>query len=51
MLKGKTVILGVTASIAAYKAASLASMLVKAGADVRVIMTPNAVNIINTITF
>lgn len=51
MLKGKTVILGVTASIAAYKAASLASMLVKAGADVRVIMTPNAVNIINPITF
>ncbi len=51
MLKGKTVVLGVTGSIAAYKAASLASMLVKQHADVRVIMTKNACNIINPITF
>ena len=39
MLKNKTVLLGVTGSIAAYKAATLASMLVKAGANVEVIMT------------
>lgn len=51
MLKGKTVILGVTGSIAAYKAASLASTLVKQGAEVNVIMTANAVNFINPITF
>ena len=51
MLKGKTVVLGVTGSIAAYKIASLASMLKKQGADVEVIMTKNAVNFINPITF
>ena len=51
MLKGKTVVLGVTSSIAAYKIASLASMLKKQGADVEVIMTKNAVNFINPITF
>lgn len=51
MLKGKTIILGVSGSIAAYKSASLASMLVKQGADVHVIMTENAVNFINPITF
>ncbi len=51
MLKGKTVVLGVTGSIAAFKAASLASMLVKQGAEVHVIMTENAVNFINPITF
>lgn len=51
MLKGKTVVLGVSGSIAAFKAASLASMLVKAHADVHVIMTANAVNFINPITF
>ncbi|MDD5949053.1 MAG: bifunctional phosphopantothenoylcysteine decarboxylase/phosphopantothenate--cysteine ligase CoaBC [Lachnospiraceae bacterium] len=51
MLKGKTVVLGVTGSIAAYKIASLASMLVKAHADVHVIMTPNATNFIHPITF
>lgn len=50
-LQGKTVILGVTGSIAAYKAASLASLLVKNGADVEVLMTKNACNIINPITF
>ena len=51
MLKGKTVLLGVTASIAAYKIAYLASALVKQGARVHVLMTKNAVNFINPITF
>ncbi|MDD3278386.1 MAG: bifunctional phosphopantothenoylcysteine decarboxylase/phosphopantothenate--cysteine ligase CoaBC [Lachnospiraceae bacterium] len=51
MLKGKTVILGVTGSIAAYKAADLASMLVKQHASVHVIMTSNACQFINPITF
>ena len=51
MLKGKCVVLGVTGSIAAYKIASLASALVKLGADVNVIMTRNATNFINPITF
>ena len=51
MLKGKTVVLGVTGSIAAYKIASLASMLVKAHADVHVLMTKNATNFINPIAF
>ena len=51
MLKDKFIVLGVSGSIAAYKAASLASMLVKAGAKVQVIMTRNATNIINPITF
>ncbi|MDY2590963.1 MAG: bifunctional phosphopantothenoylcysteine decarboxylase/phosphopantothenate--cysteine ligase CoaBC [Agathobacter sp.] len=51
MLKGKCVVLGVTGSIAAYKIASLASALVKLGADVNVIMTQNATNFINSITF
>lgn len=50
-LKGKTIILGVSGSIAAYKTASLASALVKQGADVHVLMTANAVNFINPITF
>lgn len=51
MLKGKTVILGVTGSIAAYKMANLTSMLTKLRCDVHVIMTQNATNIINPITF
>ena len=51
MLEGKTVVLGVTGSIAAYKAANIASMLKKLGADVFVIMTENATNIINPIAF
>lgn len=51
MLKGKCVVLGVTGSIAAYKIASLASALVKMHADVNVIMTKNATNFINPITF
>jgi len=51
MLKGKTVVLGITGSIAAYKMANVASALVKEGADVHVVMTKNAVNFINPITF
>ncbi|MBQ2801814.1 MAG: bifunctional phosphopantothenoylcysteine decarboxylase/phosphopantothenate--cysteine ligase CoaBC [Lachnospiraceae bacterium] len=51
MLQGKTVVLGVTGSIAAYKIANLASMLVKLRADVHVLMTENATNFINPITF
>ena len=51
MLKGKTVLLGVTGSIAAYKTASLASMLVKKGVKVHVLMTKNAAHFINPITF
>lgn len=51
MLKGKTVLLGVTGSIAAYKIANLASMLMKLHCDVHVIMTKNATNFINPITF
>lgn len=51
ILKNKTVLLGVTGCIAAYKSASLASLLVKAGAEVHVIMTENATNFINPITF
>ncbi len=51
MLQGKTVVLGVTGSIAAYKIANLASMLVKQHCDVHVAMTENATNFINPITF
>lgn len=51
MLKGKTVVLGVTGGIAAYKIANLASMLVKLHCDVHVIMTQNATNFITPITF
>lgn len=51
MLKGKTVLLGVSSSIAAYKAASLASMLVKQHADVHVLMTENATRFISPMVF
>lgn len=51
MLQGKTVVLGVTGSIAAYKIASLASKLIKLHADVHVLMTQNATNFITPITF
>ncbi len=51
MLKGKTIVLGVTGSIAAYKIANLASALKKLHANVQVIMTKNATNFINPITF
>ncbi len=51
MLRGKHILLGVTGSIAAYKIANLASALVKLHADVTVLMTRNATNFINPITF
>jgi phosphopantothenoylcysteine decarboxylase/phosphopantothenate--cysteine ligase len=51
MLKGKVVVLGVTGSIAAYKAADLASKLVQAGASVDVVMTPAASEFITPLTF
>lgn len=50
-LKNKTILLGVSGGIAAYKSATLASMLVKSGAEVRVIMTEHATNFIHPITF
>lgn len=50
-LNNKTILLGVTGGIAAYKSASLASLLVKSGAEVRVVMTEHATNFINPITF
>ena len=51
MLKGKTILLGVSGGIAAYKMADVASSLVKLGATVHVLMTRNATNFINPITF
>lgn len=51
MLKGKTVAIAVTGSIAAYKMANVASMLIKQHADVHVLMTENATKFINPITF
>ena len=51
MLKGKTVVIAVTGSIAAYKMANVARMLIKLGADVQVLMTRNATQFINPITF
>ena len=51
MLKGKTVLLGVTGGIAAYKAAALASALVKLHAAVEVVMTKNATQFITPLTF
>ncbi|MBP0957792.1 MAG: bifunctional phosphopantothenoylcysteine decarboxylase/phosphopantothenate--cysteine ligase CoaBC [Oscillospiraceae bacterium] len=51
MLKGKTVVLAVSGSIAAYKIPNLARMLKKLGAEVQVLMTANAANFINPITF
>ena len=51
MLKGKTILLGVTGSIAAYKAAQLASLLMKQHCDVHVLMTPNAAKFISPLTF
>lgn len=51
MLKGKTVVLGVTGGIAAYKMPNLARMLIKQGCDVHVIMTKNAQNFITPFTF
>ena len=51
MLTGKTIVLGVTGSIAAYKTAMLASLLVKQNADVHVLMTQNATKFITPMTF
>ena len=51
MLKNKSVLLGVTSSIAAYKSATLAHILAKQGCDVNVIMTKNATEIIAPLTF
>ena len=51
MLKGKTILLGVSGGIAAYKMADVVSSLVKLGATVHVLMTKNATNFINPITF
>ncbi|HOC33350.1 MAG TPA: bifunctional phosphopantothenoylcysteine decarboxylase/phosphopantothenate--cysteine ligase CoaBC [Ruminococcus flavefaciens] len=51
MLTGKTVLLGVSSSIAAYKMCNLARMLTKLGADVHVAMTPNAMNFVHPLTF
>ena len=51
MLKGKTIVLGVSGGIACYKAAALASLLVKQHADVQVIMTENATKFVSPITF
>ena len=51
MLKGKTILLGVTGGIAAYKAAALASALVKQHAAVEVVMTENATKFVTPLTF
>ena len=51
MLHGKTVLLGVSGGIAAYKAAALTSALVKLGADVEVVMTKNATQFVSPLTF
>ena len=51
MLKGKTILLGVTGGIAAYKAAALASALIKQHASVEVIMTQNATQFVTPLTF
>ena len=51
MLRGKTIVLGVTGGIAAYKAAEIASQLTQAGARVNVIMTEEAVQFISAVTF
>lgn len=51
MLSGKTIVLGVTGSVAAYKMANMASMLIKRGCEVHVIVTENATNFINPIAF
>ena len=50
MLEGKHIILGITGGIAAYKCATLTRLLVKAGAEVQVIMTPNAKQFIQPLT-
>ena len=51
MIRNKTIVLGVTGSIAAYKAAEIASQLTQAGAKVNVIMTEEAIQFISPVTF
>src|SRR5258706_7711341 len=51
MLKGKRILLGITGGIAAYKAAALVRLLVRAGADVRVAMTEAATRFVTPVTF
>lgn len=51
MLKGKTILLGVSGSIAVYKICNLARMLTKSGAEVHVAMTPNSTNFVHPLTF
>jgi len=51
MLTGKTVVLGITGSIAAYKAAELASRLIQAGARVEVVMSESATRFVSPLTF
>jgi phosphopantothenoylcysteine synthetase/decarboxylase len=51
MSKGKNIVLGVTGSIAAYKAAELTSLLTKQGCDVRVVLTADALQFISAVTF
>ncbi|HEY5967080.1 MAG TPA: bifunctional phosphopantothenoylcysteine decarboxylase/phosphopantothenate--cysteine ligase CoaBC, partial [Chitinophagaceae bacterium] len=50
MLKGKKILLGITGSIAAYKSAFLVRLLVKAGAEVKVIMTPSSTDFVSKLT-
>jgi len=50
MLKGKKILVGITGSIAAYKAIYLIRLLVKAGAEVKVVMTPSAKDFVSTLT-
>src|SRR5678809_599724 len=50
MLRGKKILLGITGSIAAYKSAFLVRLLVKAGAEVKVIMTPSSTDFISKLT-
>lgn len=50
MLNGKKILLGITGSIAAYKAASLVRLFVKAGAEVKVIMTPSSTDFVSKLT-
>ena len=50
MLSGKKILLGITAGIAAYNTASLVRLLVKSGAEVRVVMTPDAKAFVTPLT-
>src|SRR6185436_13770422 len=50
MLKGKKILLGITGSIAAYKAIYLVRLLIKSGAEVKVVMSPSAKDFVSTLT-